>query len=99
MQKFILHVAKSECFHAGQIYAVSSVENAIKVIRELTWIDFDHLDQKFFREHYHCTGRSVYNGDEVEIQMMTALEYHGRIRDEYETRRAEIIRLCGELEE
>ena len=96
MEKFILHVAKSECFHDGQIYAVSSVEDAIEIIRGLYWIDFDHLDQKFFREHYYCTGRSAYNGDEVEIQMMTASEYRGRIKDEYESRVAETIRLCGE---
>ena len=75
------------------------VDHALEVIRGLHWIEFDRLDQKFFREHYFGTGHSVSTGDDIEIQMMTAIEYHSRIRDEYETRRAEIIRLCGELDE
>ena len=41
--------------------------------------------------------QTLFSGDGVNIEMMSPLEYHAMIKQEYEARRSEVIRLCGEL--
>lgn len=58
---------------------------------------FEAINQEYFRENYYCTTHTLFSGDGVDIEMMSPLEYHAMIKQEYEDRRSEVIRLCGEL--
>lgn len=96
MERFILHITTEETYVSGQIFAVRDFDEALEIVKQQLWIDFDSVDQEFFRKHGYCTAYSLY-GNEVEIRMMQPLEYHFMIKKEYEARRSEVIRLCGEL--
>lgn len=97
MERFILHITTEETYVSGQIFAVRDFDEALKIVKQQLWIDFDSVDQEFFREHGHCAASTLFSGDDVRIEMMSPLEYHAMIKQEYEARRSEVIRLCGEL--
>lgn len=97
MERYILHITTEETFVSGQIFAVRDFDEALSIIKQQLWIDFDSVEQEFFREHGHCAGCTLFSRDNVSIEMMSPLEYHACIKQEYEARRSEVIRLCGEF--
>lgn len=96
MERFILHITTEETYVSGQIFAVRNFDEALEVIKQQRWIDFEAIAQEYFRENYYCTSHTLFSGDGVNIEMMPPLEYHALIKQEYENRRSEVIRLCGE---
>ena len=97
MERYILHITTEETYVSGQIFAVRDFDEALEIIKQQLWIDFDSVNQEYFRESSSCTAYTIFSGDDVSIEMMSPLEYHAMIRHEYEIRRSEVIRLCGEL--
>ena len=97
MERYILHITTEETYVSGQIFAVRDFDEALEIIKQQLWIDFDSVDLEFFRENGQCTANTLSSGDDVNIEMMSPLEYHALIKQEYEARRSEVIRLCGEL--
>lgn len=97
MERYILHITTEETYVSGQIFAVRDFDEALEIIKQQLWIDFDSVDLEFFRENGQCTANTLFSGDDVNIEMMSPLEYHALIKQEYEARRSEVIRLCGEL--
>lgn len=97
MERFILRITTEETYVSGQIFAVRDFDEALEVIKQQLWIDFEAINQEYFRENYYCTTHTLFSGDGVNIEMMSPLEYHFMIKKEYEDRRSEVIRLCGEL--
>ena len=97
MERYILHITTEETYVSGQIFAVRDFDEALEVIKQQLWIDFEAINQEYFRENYYCTTHSLFSGNGVDIEMMSPLEYHALIKQEYEARRSEVIRLCGEL--
>ena len=97
MERYILRITAEETYVSGQIFAVRDFDEALSIIKQQLWIDFDSVDQEFFRENGCCTASTLFSGDDVSIEMMSPLEYHALIKREYENRRSEVIRLCGEL--
>lgn len=97
MERYILHITTEETYVSGQIFAVRDFDEALEVIDRQRWIDPYSIDREFFRENGHCTAETLFRGDDVDIEMLSPLEYHAYIKQEYEARRTEVIRLCGEL--
>lgn len=97
MERYILHITTEETSVSGQIFAVRDFDEALSIIKQQLWIHFESIDQEFFRENGYCAGRTLFSRDNVSIEMMSPLEYHACIKQEYEARRSEVIRLCGEL--
>lgn len=97
MERFILHIAKSESIHEGQIYAVSGVDEAIETIRRKALLDMDQQDQKFFEENHWCSLTSMYcdrEAGDIEVQMMTVSEFKEKLAAEHKARVEEVVRLC-----
>lgn len=97
MERYILHITTEETFVSGQIFVVRDFDEALEIIKQQLWIHFESVDQEFFRENGYCAGYTLFSRDNVSIEMMSPLEYHACIKQEYENRRSEVIRLCGEL--
>ena len=99
MKEFILHIANTETFHAGQIFAVRDADEAIEVIRRKVFLDIDQLDQKFFKENGWCSLTSMYcdhGAGDYEVQMMTVEEYQAKLKAEHEARLLEVTCLLEE---
>lgn len=97
MERYILHITTEETLVSGQIFVVRDFDEALSIIKQQLWIHFESVDQEFFRENGYCTGCTLFSRDNVSIEMMSPLEYHACVKQEYEARRSEVIRLCGEL--
>ena len=97
MERFILHITTEETYVSGQIFAVRDFDEALEIVKQQLWIDFEAINPEYFGENYYCTTHSLFSGNGVDIEMMSPLEYHAMIKQEYEARRSEVIRLCGEL--
>ena len=51
MERFILHITTEETYVSGQIFAVRDFDEALEIVKQQLWIDFDSVDREFFREH------------------------------------------------
>lgn len=96
MERYILRITTEETYVSGQIFAVRDFDEAVSVIKDLDYTYFSEEEENVFRTQQSCI-LGCSGGFFIEAKLMKPLEYHAMIKQEYENRRSEVIRLCGEL--